>query len=297
MCANWDDLKILLAISRTGTLTGGAALLGIDQSTAGRRLAALEADLGAILFIRSKLGFTPTAAGQAAISRATEMEARALRLTDEVASADRGASGLVRIIGNPWTLERLVATSLPALMRAHPWLEIRTVGGALRRNLARDEAAVALWFEIQPNQTEFAIKLGDVPYAVYAPRGIDPASLGWVTFWDDEAPRRAPSRWFEQQRRPGEAVRLSATDSAVLRAGIRGGVGKGLLPMCLAEGDPLLERVTQGPPDLIRALHLHAHPDTVQTARIQATMAWLRDSFAATFLPAREHALPAARAA
>jgi hypothetical protein len=29
----------------------------------------------------------------------------------------------------------------------------------------------------------------------------------------------------------------------------------------------------------VRALHLHAHPDTVQTARIQAVIAWLRDCF------------------
>lgn len=285
MTPNWDDLKVLLAIGRAGTLTGGAALLGIDQSTAGRRLAALEADLGAILFIRSKLGFTPTAAGQAAIARALEIEARALRLGEEVASADTGACGLVRLIGNPWTLARLVGTSLPALLARHPRLDIRTIGGAQPRSLARGEAALALWFEIPPNQTEFAIRLGEVPYAIYKPRGADPATLGWVSFWDDDAPRRAPIRWIERVRRPEERLRLTATDSGVLLAGMRAGVGKGLLPMCLAEGDPALERVTPGPPDLTRALHLHAHPDMVQTARIQAVMAWLRESFARAFAP------------
>jgi DNA-binding transcriptional LysR family regulator len=276
---------VLLAIARSGTLTGGAALLGIDQSTAGRRLAALEADLGVILFVRSKLGFAPTAAGHAAIQRALEIESRAIRLGEEVANADHEASGLVRLIGNPWTLLRLVRHALPDLLARHPRLDIRTIGGSQPRSLARGEAALALWFEIPPNQTEFAIKLGEVPYAIYKPRGTDPAALGWVSFWDDDAPRRAPIRWIEQSRKAEESLRLTATDSSVLREGIRAGIGKGLLPMCLGEGDPLIERVNAGPPELTRMLHLHAHPDMVQTARIQATMAWLRESFAQAFLP------------
>jgi DNA-binding transcriptional LysR family regulator len=286
MQGSWDDLKVLLAISRAGTLTGGAAMLNIDQSTAGRRLAALEAELGAILFVRSKLGFTPTEAGQAAIARATEIEARTLQLSDAVAAADRGPSGLVRIIGNPWTMVRLIETSLPALLARHPELDIRTIGGALRRSLARGEAAIALWFEMPPDHTEFAIRLGEVPYAIYKPRGADPAKLAWAAFWDDEAPRRAPTRWTERARGAEERMVLTATDSTVVRAGIRGGLAKGLLPMCLAEGDPLLERVNPGPPELTRVLHLHAHPDTIQMARIQATIAWLRESFSRAFTPA-----------
>jgi len=35
---DWDNLKVALAISRTGSLTQAAQMLGIDQSTAGRRL-------------------------------------------------------------------------------------------------------------------------------------------------------------------------------------------------------------------------------------------------------------------
>jgi DNA-binding transcriptional LysR family regulator len=285
MSLNWDDLKVLLAISRSGSLTSAAALLGIDQSTAGRRISALEADLGAILFARSKTGFAPTPAGEVVIARALEMEARAIRLSEEVANAGQEVAGLVRIIGNPWTLVRLVERGVPDLLARHPRLELRTIGTYMARNLARGEAAVALFFEVNPHEAAFAVKLGDVPYAIYAPAGVDPAPLPWVSFWDDDAPRRAPIRWIERERKAGQALRLTATDSSVLRAGIRGGLGKGLLPMCLAEGDPSLVRVAEGPPELVRTLHIHAHPDTIQTARIQVTMAWLRESFATVFLP------------
>jgi DNA-binding transcriptional LysR family regulator len=282
---DWDDLKILLAVSRSGSLNAAAIQLGIDQATVSRRLAALEAALGAILFIRGRAGLSPTSAGDAAIERAIEIEARAIRLAEEVGSANQEASGLVRIVGNAWTMTRLAERVLPGLLARHPKLAIRTIGGPLPRNLASGEAALGLWFEVPPGDTAFAIKLGDVPYAIYAATGLDPETLGWVSFWDDLAPRRAPSRWIEKTRKAHDTLRLTATDSSVLLAGIEGGVGKGLLPMCLAEGRPGLARVTAGAPDLVRTLHVHAHPDTIQSARIQAVLTCLHESFARAFTP------------
>lgn len=295
MALNWDDLKVVLAVGRTGSLTGAALKLGIDQSTAGRRLSAIEADLGVILFVRAKTGFAPTPAGEIVIARAHEIENRALRLEDEIARGDEGPTGLVRIIGNPWTLVRLAERALPGLLEKYPNLDVRTIGGALHRSLGRGDAAIALWFEMAPRDAEFAVKLGDVPYAVYAPTGVDAATLGWVSFWDDEAPRRAPARWIERERRPTEALRLAATDSAVLLAAIRAGMGKGLLPMCLAEGQPGVARVAEGPPDLVRGLHLHAHPDTIQLARVQVVMAWFREHFTAVFAPSGDGTTAASR--
>jgi len=39
---NWNDLKLVLAIHRAGTLSGGAASLGVNHSTAFRRLNDVE---------------------------------------------------------------------------------------------------------------------------------------------------------------------------------------------------------------------------------------------------------------
>jgi DNA-binding transcriptional LysR family regulator len=286
MSFDWDDLKVLLAISRTGSVTGAAALLGLDQSTVGRRVSALEAELGAILFVRAKTGFVPTEFGETAIARAIEVEARILRLTDEIAQAGEGPVGLIRLVGNPWTLAQLVNNSVSALLSRHPRLELRMIGGLAARTLGRGEPTLALWFESPPNTGEFAIKLGDIPYAIYASRyAADPRDLDWVSFHTPGASPRSPSRWLQSKLEPGEVVRFTASEAPLLQAAIRAGIGKGPLPMCLAELDPGLIRVSDGPHDYLRTLHLHAHPDTIQTARIQATMTWLRESFAAAFLP------------
>ncbi len=63
---NWDDLRIFLAVTRTGTLSGAAGHLGIQHSTVSRRMKKLEQSLGARLLERDKQGYHLTAAGEKA---------------------------------------------------------------------------------------------------------------------------------------------------------------------------------------------------------------------------------------
>lgn len=280
MSLDWDGLKIALAVARVGSLTRAADALGIDQSTAGRRLAALEAALGCVLFQRSKTGLTATEAGEATIARAIEIETRIARLTDDLSRDAAGPAGLVRLLGEPWVLERLAGAPLAALLAEHPRLEIRMVIGPTQR--ARDgEATVSLWFETPPRDLDFAIRLGDVPYAVYGRRDLDPERLDWVGFLDETAPRLAPSLLRDRLRRPEERVVLTANDPRALVAAVVSGIGRGLLPMCLAERHPELHRLGKGAADLVRPLHVHLHPDVVQTQRVQATLTWLREAIGA----------------
>jgi DNA-binding transcriptional LysR family regulator len=46
MTDDWNDLRLVLAVARAGGLIGAAKALGVDHSTAFRRLRAAEARLG-----------------------------------------------------------------------------------------------------------------------------------------------------------------------------------------------------------------------------------------------------------
>jgi DNA-binding transcriptional LysR family regulator len=48
---DWNDLRYLLAVRRAGTLGAAARTLGVEHTTVGRRLAALESALGAKLLV------------------------------------------------------------------------------------------------------------------------------------------------------------------------------------------------------------------------------------------------------
>ncbi len=281
---DWDNLKVALAISRLGSLTQAAQALGIDQSTAGRRLTALEGDLGTILFVRSKTGFALTDAGEAAINQAIEVERRIDRLRDAVTPSETGPVGTVRLLGNHWTLDRLARTTMGPFLAANPRLDLRVVTLTPRGRI-RGDASLSIWFEVEPRESEFAIKLGDVPYAVYCAQDADPQGLGWISFYDEDSNRPIVTRAHKRLRARGEPLRMTATDAGIMLSAVRHGIGKALLPMCLAEEHADLVRVKEGEPDLMRALHLHAHPDTVEAARIQATIRWLRETFHTVFLP------------
>ena len=285
---DWDDLKIALAVGRTGSLTRAALQLGVNQSTATRRLVALEAELGTTLFIRNQAGLTPTEAGRAAITHAGEVERRMERLREQVAGSSAGPSGTVYLRGNAWTILRLVQQGMAGFLASHPELDLKTVSHFSSQPVQR-AASVSIWFERNPTAMEFAIKLGVIPYAVYARAGTDPGDLDWVAFLDEEAPRLAPNRVTDRLRGKagsnGGTVRLTGTDAGILHAAIAAGIGRGLLPMCLGENDPRLTRIADGPPELRRELSVHLHPDTVQTARVQAVVRWLRTCFSDTFAP------------
>ncbi|WP_299662324.1 LysR family transcriptional regulator [uncultured Ruegeria sp.] len=279
---NWDNLKILLAISRAGSLTGAAHLLDVDATTMGRRLTALERDLGTILFVRAKSGFVATEAGAIAIHRAEEIEACYHSMTDDISRSQSGAVGTMRIIGNAWTMQQLAGAGMDRFLLRNPGLDLRLLTRTPAAKVT-GEASVQIWFEVPPQSAEYTITLGQVPYAVYRAAKLTTDPDNWVAFFDEEASRPIITRAMDRLSHGAEAIRLTATDASVLVSAVAAGAGKGLLPMCLAEGRDDLVRVGQGRPEFSRALYLYLNPDTVGYKRVQVTVEWLRTAFTQAF--------------
>lgn len=281
---NWDDLKVVLAIGRTGSITRAASQLGMNQSTATRRLVALERDVGATLFVRTQSGLTPTETGTVAIARAAEVEHQMDLMRDQLQDNSNGAAGLVHLRGDGWVLKRLVERSLSRLLSAHPHLQLRLAHQQGGESLARG-ATVSLWLEREPRDMEFAVKLGTIPYAVYANASNTCENTHWAAYLDEHAPGLAPSRRGERLRGADDRLQLTASDDEIVLSAVKSGVGRALLPICLAQDEASITRVADGPPDFHRELIMHLHPDTVQMGRVQAVVNWLRESFSETFAP------------
>ncbi|MEM1362108.1 MAG: LysR family transcriptional regulator [Pseudomonadota bacterium] len=146
---DWDDLRLVLEISRAGSLARGAERLGYDQSTVGRRLTKIEADLGATLFMRSRKGLMPTDAGQIAIRRATDIERRMDMLAEGVLESGKGLAGDVEIYGNPWLLDRLTAKIAPKLLIENDKINLR-INGTGQPHSDTSGAAIGLFIEAKP---------------------------------------------------------------------------------------------------------------------------------------------------
>lgn len=272
---NWNDLKIVLAISRNHTQSAAAHVLGMDQSTVGRRLNTIEASLGTVLFVRSNSGFQATEAGHRVIERAQKIETQVLWLEDDAQSSMEDPRGPVTIIGNHWTLNEIIRAGLDKLLTATPGLELRFVSASYHWSLTQGRPELALWFEIEPRDAEFAFPIGQVPYAVYIKDDLEPEGVDWVSFQDPLA-KRAPDRWLRKHGAANEGAVLSTNDAGLLLTAVQAGVGKGLLPCCIADRAPGIKRLPSKRPPLVRTLHIHANADLVQTRRLQCVISWLQ---------------------
>src|SRR5215475_900041 len=167
---DWDDLRYLLALSRHGTLTAAAAVLGVTQPTVGRRLAALEGQLRARLFRSTPQGAELSAVGEALVRRAIRMEAEALEATRLASGRDAGVTGRLTITASEWLVARVLGPGLGGLLRAHPGLRVDLVASARWANLARGEADIALRPAAFQQQAVFQREVARVGYGLYAGR-------------------------------------------------------------------------------------------------------------------------------
>ena len=272
---DWSHLKVVLAIARGGSLTAAARLLKIDQTTAGRHLNALEADIRTPLFLRAKSGFVPTEAGQVVLETARRVEMRLDAMEEALADPQVGARGVVRLVGNTWMLKRLAEHALRPLMAEHAALEIR-MSGRLPPVPLHGEPTIGLWFDAAAQATDRTHPLARVPYSAYRSAATPPSPDDWVVFRDDDA--EGPSFTRQVSRRLGAdaRIRMTATDAEILLGAVRSGIGTGILPRCLGNADPDLAEDSSSVGQINRVLNMHVARDVAQIRRVRIVTDWLR---------------------
>ncbi len=71
---DWNDLRYILCLSRTGRIAGAARKLGVNETTVARRIARVEGLLGVRMFERDAGVLRPTDSGQIVVRRAERIE-------------------------------------------------------------------------------------------------------------------------------------------------------------------------------------------------------------------------------
>lgn len=141
---NWDDLRLFLAVAREQSLSGAGKQLRLDPATLGRRVARLEKDLQAALFVKSPQGYALTEAGGQLMERAEAAE-QAMRVARAGVSApsDR-LSGQIRIGAPDGCANFLLPQVCAGIVAENPGLDIQIVALPRVFNLSRREADMAI---------------------------------------------------------------------------------------------------------------------------------------------------------
>lgn len=139
-------LRVLVAISRHGSLTAAATVLHMSQPAVSKWLADIESALGVPLFVRGRR-LRPTVYAEALVRHAETMLGEARRMHEEVEAIHAGASGILRI----GTMAVAAPVLLPRAIH-----RLRYADSALRIVLVED-IAVGLWPRFDRNELDIIV--------------------------------------------------------------------------------------------------------------------------------------------
>lgn len=268
---NWDDLRVFLAVARTGSISGGAQQLGVQHSTVSRRLRALEEKLGARLIERKQTGCELTVAGEDVKQCALRVEREMLSVDERVLGTDAGLVGPLRVTAINNMASSVLMPMFARFSDQHPQVDLHIIVSNADASLAQREADVAIRLTNTPTDTLIGNRMLTVASAIYGGRnylkkireqGAEPKWLGVECCVFHKS-------WTKQYCE-NQSHNFYSDDTLLTLAAIRESLGVSYLPCFLGDSDPMLERYCEPDTQHDLGLWILLHPDMKRTARVLA---------------------------
>jgi DNA-binding transcriptional LysR family regulator len=271
---DWDDIRFFLAVARGGSVRSAGESLGVNHSTVLRRIAQLEARLGARLFEKLPSGYRLTDAGEEVLEFAEQMDASSNRLETRVFGRDQGLRGLLRVALPPPLATHLLMPDFADFARLHPEIELEILSGDDPVNLTNRQADVAIRVvfdrgKLPPNL--HGLKGPELFGGVYmsrerlaAWRAGAPDPIRWIV-----RDKEGVSDWARKVDVPASEIPFVATDAGAQLLAVRLGLGMATLSCFVADANPLLARVPGSTVRLFGTLWLLTQGETRKTKRVR----------------------------
>lgn len=279
----WSDLSVILAVCRTGSLSGAARSLGQNHSTIFRKINAIEQKTGVRFFERLPGGYSMTEAGMTALQYAERIENEFHALAREVLGQDTRLQGKIRVAAPEAFTTQISPRLFAEFCRQHPQVTIEVAGGHSALDLSRREADVAIRATTKPPDASVGRQVCDFRFAIYATPDylkkhkdiplseqnwcLIQGTVGWLT----------PFIWKKKEQGERMTVFSCTTTLAVLNAAAEG-MGLTFMPCYVADVDKRFVRVGKPVEALTMQLWILTHPDLRHTTRVKALMDFLYDS-------------------
>lgn len=283
---NWEDGKLFLAVARAGQMLGAARRLGLNQATLSRRIAALEADLGAQLVIRRAHGCALTEEGAALARRLERVESEFLQAQSELLGQDARIEGTVRIGAPDGFGVGFLAPRLGRIAERHSALTVQLAPAPRSFSLSEREADIAVMVG-RPQAGRLRVrKLTDYTLGLYAsadylasagaPRRLADLADGHRLIGYVEDLIYAPGLNYVRDILRTWRSNLEISSALGQIEAVRGGAGVGVLHDYLARRDPGLVPVL---PDVFitRSYWLAFHETLRDVERVKVAARFLAE--------------------
>lgn len=268
---NWDDLRFVLSVAETGSVSGAARVLGVNHATVLRRVAAFEARHGVAVFERTPTGYSVPRDRLRLIEAAREAEAAHQSVARLIAGARAPLAGAVRVTSTDTFCFAVLPAVLRRIKAEAPDLRIDLLSSNAHADLARIEADIAVRPAARlPDDLagEAAAELG---FAAYAPAEA-PDMPAWLGISGPLSRSTVVMDWIRAHV-PQAQMRGSSDSFLILREMVAAGQGCALLPCVLGDGDARLRRLADRDPVRSVPVWVASHVDLIDAPRLAAVRA------------------------
>ena len=154
---DWNRARSFLVTAQEGSLSGAARALDMSQPTLGRQVAALEKELGVILFERVGYKFMLTPNGLALLEHVQVMADAASKVSLAASGQSQSVEGTVCISASEVHAVFLLPPIIAKLRRLAPKIRIEIVATSKVSDLRQREADIAIR-NFRPTQLELISK-------------------------------------------------------------------------------------------------------------------------------------------
>lgn len=280
----WDDLRVVLAIADTGTLSGAGRRLGMSHATVYRRLGQIEDRIQVQLFQRSKTGYSATLAGEELAAAGRRVETQVLDVERRLAGQDIRPSGTVRVTTLDSFLIGFLSPIFSDFQKQNSEISLQVVVSNHLLSLTKREAEVAIRPSSAPSASLIGRKLATIGFAVYGSAAL--AEQNRDIFTNDGLEWIGPDEtmiypeledWMATRNVTGRC-RFRTNSVVGMHAAIAEAMGLGVLPCYLGDVDKRLARLSSRIPELETDLMLLTHPDLRKTARIRLLLDFVAEA-------------------
>lgn len=240
-----SDWHIFLAVARQGSTLGASRSLRVSQSTVSRRTDALEKRLGLRLFDRSPNGYVLTPAGTQMVARAEAIERAVDMALTTAGQLHRGIAGRIRVTTFVAMAQTFLSAAVRDFRRAFPDIMVEVVATEARLDPLAGEADVAIRAGPAPQELGLvARRLMTDAWSVYC--SADYAAEHGVPQTPEDLARHLvltvspaafdyPLFHYIDETVPDRQIVMRHSDVAALLAGLKDGVGVGVMSDMMAE--------------------------------------------------------------
>jgi len=271
---NWDDLKVLLALTREGSTRKAAGRLDVSNTTVMRRLESLEKDLGGLLFDRTPDGYRATALAEQLIPVARQVEDILVQAQRNLTGQDADLEGVIKISLPVIDLEAM-SSIFAEFSAKYSRIRLDISSSDLPVDLARREADFAIRaipLGKRPPKDIVGIKLGPISVGYYvhkdllsdAARGLRDMPLIAAS------PKNLNTGSLPDAEELGLTVRHIIDGMIPRVSAVKNKLGVAVLPCLLAENQSTIKRLPGVPSVQWGHVWMLHHKDLRQSARIRA---------------------------